>query len=451
MRWDSQMRRRRFMSIAATSVAAAGLTGSAGAVDTNGGSVDRREADGYEVWDVNGHVDLRIGDGETFENVLVDQRGQGNTLSVRAHADDWTVRNVGWLGIGNSIHNGGRFRFLFRASASGGSTGTVENVWMTGWGSQMGGMWVSGRHDGRLNVKNSYFAGFGNNSIYASQPGHAGGTGPVIIENSYSRNSTVGNFRIGTRDSVVRDSLVVVNDPKGRRGRYPGSGDYTSRPVTARHYPDQRAKNVSVFVSSDDVDPAPAFEAWGGGGSDGPGPELTVANCDVNSNAPKETRGNVNVNGLAHSPSVEVLGEGVPTEPRMAAAGNRQLPNPPELDAPSDSSVSSSSGSGGSTSSSSSTSSSGSTSTITMNGTGERTDYVLRTTGKIDPGPGFDEHDAIREIDGGWEASGIVGGGVDNYDFAGEVVCLSLEGAKPDLTIDGSSVSAGDFDSCGGS
>jgi hypothetical protein len=206
---------------------------------------------------------------------------------------------------------------------------------------------VRANHEGRLNIRNSFFGGFGNNSIYGSTPGKRGSEGPVIIENCFSHSSTTGSFRTGTPGSRVRDSLVVVNDPNCDRGPYPGDGSYTARPVWASHYPDQRAENVHVIVSPDDCNMGPgAFQTrWCSGcgnGSGGSTAELTLQGCHINQASldagydafyywdgtnRAQFRGQTDAGDLGRSPSPNVLGYGVPLSAEAAGRGDLSIPD----------------------------------------------------------------------------------------------------------------------------
>lgn len=275
----------------------------------------------------------RVGSGETFENKLIDQTADGASFKIIANGDDWTIRNVGFKGIGDEDA-------LFHISPSG--DGLIENVFMEGWGTSLGGIFVRAKHSGQLDVRHTHIAGFGNNAVYASGVGKKGhDNGATTFENCYHRDNTVAQFRIGAPGSYIRNCVAIANDPDGRRGTYPGSDTRGSRGIWARHHPDQRVENTTVYVSPDDVSTPDGYVVgYDAAKSNGPHAELTIDNCDVNPDASEkiDARGEnerVNVNGLTESPTVEVLQNGgVPLSAEMAARGDRQMPNPPALPDP---------------------------------------------------------------------------------------------------------------------
>lgn len=311
-------------------------------VDFSGG-VDVSQGDGYEIWTPSGHVNAEVGAGVTVENVLIDQTG-GGSISFRANANNWTLRNIGWKGIAPSKHESGNFAFLGRlAVPDSGSSATVENIFMEGWDTSMGGIWLRSNHSGTINVFNSYFAGFGNNSIYGSGPGKNGNAnGNIIIDSSLSNSSTTGNFRVSGQGSRVRNSVVTLDDPDCNRGHYPNRPDsYGGRPIAARHWDDIVAENCSVYVNPDDCNSSGAYQAWHCGSgctSNSSQTVLTVRDCHINPEAPNKigeyNGGTVNVEGsLGNNPTTDVLqNNGVPTSAEMAAQGLRQIPSLTEID-----------------------------------------------------------------------------------------------------------------------
>lgn len=332
---EDKIGRRSVLKLAGGAIAASALgfgTGTAAAIDVS-------TADGYEVWTVDGQAVYDLSDGETLANVLVDQTASGACLTIRArNRTDWTVRNVGFLGVGRA--GDGSNRFQLQVSAPSGGQGLVENVWANGKArngqaaTELGGVYVRSAHAGHLDVRHTYIEGFGNNAVYASAVGKDGGNdGSVQLENCYHRDNTVSQFRIGSADSLVRHCVGVVDDPAGERGPYPGTEDNrNARGIWAKHVPGLRVEHSSFYVAPDDVQPDGAFEArYIHGRSHGGSAALAAVDCDLNSDAPTVASSTsdaaVSFTRRGAAPTVAVLQEGgVPLSPVMAARGERAMP-----------------------------------------------------------------------------------------------------------------------------
>ena len=324
---------RRFGALAVGGMGVAGLAGVASA------RIDRSSGPGYEVWTVTDQQTYDLSDGETLSNVLVDQSAPGARLTIRArNTSGWTVKNVGFVGVGQY----GDKEFQFQVSCPSGASGRIEDVWMNGKArggqsaTSLGGIYVRSSHAGHLDVRHTYIEGFGNNACYASAVGKDGGrNGTTTLENCYHRDNTVSQFRIGAPGDRVRNCVGVVDDPKGRRGTYPYFNDQNARGIWGKHFPNQNVENSSFYVSPNDVNPGGAFCArYISGRSHGSDADLDASNCRVNANAPTLTQttsnAHVSFTNLGHDPTVNVIqGGGVPLSPKMAALGQRQMP--PEL------------------------------------------------------------------------------------------------------------------------
>ena len=179
------------------------------------GTVGVAAAEEYETYTLSSgeHRQWHVGDGETFENVLIDATAGGCWPQIVAHGTDWTIRNVGIEGrLGNS-------NAIFGVSDRGGNTSVIENVYL-GDGATDGhrhglGIWVAPPHNGHLEIRNVNIQEMGDNSFYCSAPGGAGG-GTVDIDGCYSANSWVSHFRLAK--GRVTDS-VAVNDSRHEDGR----------------------------------------------------------------------------------------------------------------------------------------------------------------------------------------------------------------------------------------
>src|SRR6056297_2544345 len=274
----------------ATGIAAATTT--VGAVSSAGiasGEVEVTQESGYEVWTVTGKEVYDLSDGEQLSNVLIDQTADGACLTIRSRNNTgWEVSNVGFVGVGQA--GGGSNRFQFQVSVPEGGQGLIENIWANGKerdgqpSTELGGIYIRAAHGGHIDIRNTYVEGYGNNGVYASAMGKNGGNeGTVTIEDSYHRDNTVSQFRIGSPESYVRNCIAIVNDPNGERGVYSGTtSNRNARGIWGLHYPDQIVENSAFFVSPDDVNPDGVFEArYIPDRSLGSRAVLEVIDCDV--------------------------------------------------------------------------------------------------------------------------------------------------------------------------
>ncbi|WP_327052594.1 hypothetical protein [Halomicrococcus gelatinilyticus] len=176
---------------------------------------------------------ITVGDGETFENKLIDQSAEGAAAAIEADGSGWKIRNVGFKGK-CGIRSFGFFTMI--PSVSSGGKGLIENVYM-GDGVQTdganeadpGAVWVNANtpHEGELTFRNCNIQKYANNGLYASGPGAkhgAGAGGPVKVESCYCANNDIANVRLGTPGSYVKDSVIentdsAVHHPNGPNKR----------------------------------------------------------------------------------------------------------------------------------------------------------------------------------------------------------------------------------------
>lgn len=332
-----ELGRRSLLKLSGTALTAAGI-GTMSALG-NAAAVEVSDGDGYEVWTVSGQEVYDLSDGEDLSYVLVDQTADGACLTIRSqNKSDWTVRNVGFVGVGQAGDGGNRFHF--QVSVPGGGAGLIENVWANGKArdgqsaTELGGIYVRSSHAGHLDIRHTYIEGFGNNAVYGSAVGKdSGKDGSVAMENCYHRDNTVSQFRFGSPESSVRNCVGVLNDPDGDRGWYPGTdGNRNARGMWGKHFRDQRVENSAFYISPDDVDPDGVFEArYIEDRSHGEEAVAEISGCDLNEDAPtlsgSTSNATVNITDLGESPTVDVIQDGgVPTTPKMAARGEREMP-----------------------------------------------------------------------------------------------------------------------------
>ncbi|RRJ29438.1 hypothetical protein [Halocatena pleomorpha] len=331
--------RRSFLKAGAA--AGIGVVGTTGLTELAAASIDKSSNGKYNVWKVTGKEVYDLSDGEKLSNILVDQTAEGASLTIRSqNKKGWTVKNVGFRGVGQDGE--GSNSFQFQVSTPSGGRGLIENIWSNGKArngqpaSKLGGIYIRPSHKGHIDIRHTYIEGFGNNAVYASAVGKDGGSaGSVTLENCYHRDNTVSQFRIGSPKSIVRNCVGVVNDPNGKRGQYPSDDSRNARCVWGKHYRNQRIENSAFYLSPNDVNPDSVFEArYIDGRSGGEQAVVNVSGCDVNANAPQlkssTSNATVKTTNLGTNPTVTVIGGGgVPLSPKMAASGKRSMP--PEL------------------------------------------------------------------------------------------------------------------------
>lgn len=358
---------------------------------------------------------IRLSDGETFENKLIDVTADYTRVSIKATGENWTIRNIGIKGV----HDQDGGHAVLALKAANGSDCLVENVWMgdgsatyDGAGSSETAVWVSPESTGTITIRNSNFQGWKDNAIYASAPGREG-DGPVIIENCYAKNNNHADYRIGSHGSVVRDS-VVVHDSDGS----------DSRGIWCWY-------NDQLTVENCDV------EMNGYGASIHAGPYepgfVDVYGTQYEGRLVENGRGDGEINlisGNGTNPSISIP-DGVPTTAEEAASGE----------------VSSGSGT-------TSDGSDGSTTEPLSNSLRIETDpgadlvtYEVQTSGEIQLGDASESPDeAVQNTDGTWTASGIVGdGAADSWSFEGEILGVTYDNPMT-LIVNGSEVDPAVFD-----
>jgi subtilisin len=422
-------------------------TSTVSAAEVSGVTVTQR--DGYELWTVQEgeKVVLEMGDGDTLENVLIDQTAPGAQFYVTAvgNPTGWAIRNVSWRGIGYVNDVPESWAGVFQMSLSG--DGVVQNVFIDnrvpegGRGeTHIGGAYLIPHHSGHIDFRNTFIAGCGNNAVYASKPGDGGNGGTIAFTDCYHRDNTVSQFRIGTPGCRVRNSVAVLNDPDGRRGSYPGyaadnDSGKNARLVWGRHCDDMVTEDCAFHQDPDDVRPDAAFMTKTESESICDQNILTVRNFDINEsihdtrNGIEDTRagGEVNIGSYGYNPTTDYLIEGVPMSPTEAARGSRHIPDVPEM--------------GGSSTSSTTESSLDRTLTIDGSDAGW-TDYQFTVSGEIenDPDTTMGSGDSID----GSTVTGFVNGGTDGYLFSGDVTDAFVDGDATVL-VDGEPIDASTY------
>lgn len=152
-------------------------------------------------------------------NVSNTIRDANNTINRSSSAGGWAVRNVGFQN-----HRSASTPLLIAAATNSGQSAVIEGCYF-GDGGNGPAVFVDPDHAGTLTIRNSYFEGWGDNAIYGSPPGNPSGHpdpgsgGVVKVENCYSKNNAISNFRLGTDGSYVRNCVSLASQ-RGYWGFY---------------------------------------------------------------------------------------------------------------------------------------------------------------------------------------------------------------------------------------
>jgi hypothetical protein len=215
----SLLNRRSFLKAAGTAVAATGAAGVSSVASA-------KQYDTITV-PAGQHKAIEVGDGQTFENKLIDLTAEGAGVAFTTSGSGWTIRNVGIKGE----HSGESFIMMPGVESTDGH-GLIENVYMgdgTKAGQSGGGVWVNANlpHQGVITVRRTHIAKTVNNGLYASGPGSQGAEGITNVEDSYFHSNNISNIRTnakGDRTPYVKNSVVKVDD------KTPACGENCSKP-----------------------------------------------------------------------------------------------------------------------------------------------------------------------------------------------------------------------------
>ncbi len=246
----------------------------------------------------------RLGDGETWENKLIDVSASGAAYDIRAVGDNWAIRNIGVRGP-MDVQGGQDTDFIVRVNSPD-ATGVIENIYLgyettftrSDSTSPMG-LFVHAYHEGDLEVRNFYCRDMPSHAIYGSGPGNPdshpnpGGQGTVRIHDSYAADLENSGWRIGTPGSYVENSVCF----RAVRGIW-------------AYYDGAEARGCDLGENNTDI-------VVGNGSWDGSG-DLTVENTRFSTSREVDT-GNL-VGSSAGTPQ-ERVPDACPTSPEEAASG----------------------------------------------------------------------------------------------------------------------------------
>ncbi|MFC6733667.1 right-handed parallel beta-helix repeat-containing protein [Haladaptatus sp. DYSN1] len=446
---DKLFRRRDYLKVLGTSAAVVGGLGAASGTAAADYSTIKLSQ--------NERRTLRVGSGETLENVLIDVSASGADLLIKAEGNDWTIRNVGIKGQFDVGEDGG-YGYVFRFDGN----GLIENVYLGDgfkWGISSKGAMLSGpEHSGHVTIRNCYVAGWSDNAIYAAGSGRVTGPGSTdgqggnyTFENCYFRDNNISHLRLAADGTVVKgcvfhntgnvrpemNTSAGQSDVVNSRGIYTGYGD------------------PSQVITVTDCD----FNITGSNTCSTDNWDYSACGSSVAQSTDHSTYGacstvrfeNSRINGRTLGDYVEVASStetgpdapnirvpaGVPQSPEEAADGSasstdssaptttstvEEEPAPDEEEQqPADGSI------------------------LSITGVnGQVTNYAFAVTGSLEKSDANDATIDPGDDLSGSSADGAVAGGTDSYVFDGEFTKFTLDG-EATVTVDGSEVDPEDL------
>lgn len=289
--------RRSYMKLAGATTAAAAFTGTASAASKD-----------YDVIEAKGQT-IRIGEGETFENKLIDV-SNGNSVLLYVTGSNSVIRNVGFKGL----YRGGDFMISIAVS-----TGDVlvENVYLGDGATKEGEDFVHGpgavfmHRDSNADVtfRKCNVQGWPNNGFYCSNTAHGGS---VRFESCFGKNNGVATFRCASgNDEII--NCVAYNDKTSYGSGYGGYVESDGRPVWVWN-----GGTVNIRDSNFAAGPYPySFVA----GANGSGGSASVKGGGIRGEIQKSSGSTVNLaDSVSSNPDLSIP-KGVPTSAKEAASG----------------------------------------------------------------------------------------------------------------------------------
>ncbi|EMA35257.1 hypothetical protein [Halobiforma nitratireducens] len=283
----------------------AGVTTAAAAATLPGTASADEE---YEEITARGQV-ITIGQGETFENKLIDLT-TGNTVTLVVEGGNSVIRNVGFEGL----HRGSGF--MISITATSGDV-LVENVYLGDGSTKEGGTHTHGpgavfmHRNANCNVtfRHCNVQGYPNNGFYCSNTAYGGS---ARFEHCFGKNNGVSTFRIaGGNDEIV--DCVAYNDGTDYGPGWGGYVEDSGRPLWV--WP---GGTVSIADSEFAAGSYPYAAVMRGSGS---------ARMSGGAIRGRVQGGGLRRSGVSSSPGLG-LPEGVPTSAREAATGDADDSNP---------------------------------------------------------------------------------------------------------------------------
>jgi len=202
-----------------------GLAIGAGSALFSSGSINAAASDYDTVTVSAGDVHSVVVDGDqTLENKLYDVTADGAGVTFRLK-DNATVRNIGIKGKNQPD------RFVFRMG-SGTNNITIDRVYTECYDPEQegpGGIVATANATGTLNIKGASIHGWGNNGLYASKADmDIYAEDCYFVNNRTSNYRAGGNYHGNNRDAVFRNCVTVVDSGMENVPLYPGGGHRTA-------------------------------------------------------------------------------------------------------------------------------------------------------------------------------------------------------------------------------
>lgn len=284
------------MKLAGATTVAAAFTGTAGADEE------------YDVVEARGQV-IRVGQGETYENKLIDLTTGGDVL-ILIEGGNAVVRNVGFEGL----FRGGSF--IFSITAGSGDI-LIENVYLGDGATKEGESFVHGpgavfmhrQSNADVTFRRCNVQGYPNNGFYCSNTAYGGS---VRFENCFGKNNGVSTFRCASaNDEIV--NCVAYNDTTDYGPGYGGYTETDGRPVWVWN-----GGTVSIRDSHFADGPYPYAMVAGANGSPG---RVAFESGGYRGSIQRASGSTVDVaSGVSSDPDLSIP-EGVPTSAKAAASG----------------------------------------------------------------------------------------------------------------------------------
>ena len=295
---DGLLHRRSYLKLAGATTAAATLTGTASGA-----------TDDYEVIEARGQT-IRVGQGDTFENKLIDFT-TGESFLIYVDGANSAIRNVGFKGLyrGDS--------FVISIDAGQGDI-LFENIYLGDGATKEGADFVHGpgavfMHRGSeadLTFRNCNVQGFPNNGFYCSNTPYGGS---VRFERCFGKNNGVTTFRCGSADDEIVDCVAYNDDTDYGRG-YGGYTETSGRPVWVWN-----GGTVTIRDSHFADGPYPYALVAGANGSPG---SVDFQSGGYRGDIQRASGSTVAVGSdVSRDPDLSIP-DGVPTSPEAAASGS---------------------------------------------------------------------------------------------------------------------------------
>ncbi len=279
----------------------------------------------YDVVEAQGQT-IRVGQGETYENKLIDVSGGGDFL-ILIEGGDSVVRNIGFRGLfrGSS--------FIISITAGQGDV-LIENIYLGDGATKEGESFVHGpgavfmhrQSNVDVTFRRCNVQGYPNNGFYCSNTATGGS---ARFERCFGKNNGVSTFRCASGSDEIVD-CVAYNDATDYGPGYGGYIETDGRPVwvwnggTVTIRDSEFAAGTYPYAMVAGANGAAGRVAFESGGYDGSIQRASGSSVDID-------------DGVSTSPSLDIP-DGVPTSPEAAAAGradtidDEQMPSEPEAD-----------------------------------------------------------------------------------------------------------------------